>query len=108
MAVEGMTSLRTLARIIASELEVSGFNTGLSPVLDLHSPNSVMRDRSLSSNPGEVTNLGRAFVVELAERGIISCAKHFRNGAAQMDPHFVSRIDNPEEHPADDALPFST
>ena len=109
MAVEGMASLRTLARIIASELEVSGFNTGLSPVLDLHSPDSVMRDRSLSSNPGEVTNLGRAFVVELAERGIISCAKHFPGmGAAQMDPHFVlPRIDKSRKNILlDDALPF--
>jgi len=87
MAAEGTTSLRMLARIIASELEASGFNIGLSPVLDLHATNSVMRDRSLSSNPGEVTNLGRAFVFELAERGILSCAKHFPGmGGALMDP----------------------
>ena len=109
MAVEGTTSLRALARIIASQLEVSGFNTGLSPVLDLHSPDSVMRDRSLSTNPGEVTNLGRAFVVELAERGIVSCAKHFPGmGAAQTDPHFVlPRIDKSRKSILlDDALPF--
>jgi beta-N-acetylhexosaminidase len=109
MASEGMTSLRTLARIIAAELEVSGFNTGLSPVLDLHSSDSVMRDRSLSSNPGEVTNLGRAFVFELAERGVLSCAKHFPGmGAAQMDPHFVlPRIDKSRRSILlDDALPF--
>jgi beta-N-acetylhexosaminidase len=109
MASEGMTSLRSLARIIAAELEVSGFNTGLSPVLDLHSSDSVMRDRSLSSNPGEVTNLGRAFVFELSERGIISCAKHFPGmGAAMMDPHFVlPRIDKSRKSILlDDALPF--
>ena len=109
MAVEGTTSLRTLARIIASELEVSGFNTALSPVLDLHSPESVMRDRSLSSNAGEVTNLGRTFVVEFKERGIIACAKHFPGmGAAQMDPHFVlPRIDKSRKSILlDDALPF--
>jgi beta-N-acetylhexosaminidase len=109
MASEGTTSLRTLARIIACELEASGFNTGLSPVLDLHSSNSVMRDRSLSSNPGEVTNLARAFVFELSERGILSCAKHFPGmGAALMDPHFVlPRIDKSRRSILlDDALPF--
>lgn len=109
MASEGTSSLRTLARIIAAELEVSGFNTGLSPVLDLHSSDSVMRDRSLSSNPGEVTNLGRAFVFELSERGILSCAKHFPGmGAALMDPHFVlPRIDKSRRSILlDDALPF--
>jgi len=109
MASEGMTSLRLLARIIAAQLEVSGFNTGLSPVLDLHSSDSVMRDRSLSSNPGEVTNLGRAFVFELSERGIISCAKHFPGmGAALMDSHFVlPRIDKSRKSILlDDALPF--
>lgn len=109
MAAEGTTALRTLARIIASELEVSGFNTGLSPVLDLYAADSVMRDRSLSSNPGEVTNLGRAFVFELAEHGIISCAKHFPGmGAALMDPHFVlPRITKSRKSILlDDALPF--
>src|SRR6185295_3785234 len=57
-AAEGTASLRALSRIIASQLEASGFNTSLSPVLDLNSPGSVMRDRTLSSNAGEVTNLG--------------------------------------------------
>jgi len=109
MASEGTTSLRMLARIIALELEASGFNTGLSPVLDLHSADSVMRERSLSSNPGEVTNLGRAFVFELAERGILACARHFPGmGAALMDPHFVlPRIDKSRKSILlNDALPF--
>ena len=96
MAAEGTTALRTLARLIGSELETLGFNTALSPVLDLHSENSVMRDRTLSANPGEVTNLGKLFVFELAERGLLSCAKHFPGmGSALMDPHFVlPRIQN--------------
>jgi beta-N-acetylhexosaminidase len=109
MAAEGTASLRTLVRIIASELEATGFNTGLSPVLDLHSADSIMRDRTLSSNPGEVTNLGKVFVFELAERGILGCAKHFPGmGSAVMDPHFVlPRIDKPRKSILlDDALPF--
>jgi beta-N-acetylhexosaminidase len=69
----------------------------------------VLRDRTLSSNPGEVTNLGRAFIEELADRGILPCAKHFPGmGAALMDPHFVlPRIDKPKKNILlDDALPF--
>src|SRR6185295_7287661 len=109
VASDGTASLRMQARIIASELEVSGINTSLSPVLDLHTPSSVMRDRTLSSNPGEVTNMGRAFVEELTDRGILPCAKHFPGmGAALMDPHFVlPRIDKPRKSILlDDALPF--
>jgi beta-N-acetylhexosaminidase len=108
-AAEGVTSLRSLARLMAMELEVCGFNTGFSPVLDLHIPGSVMRDRALSSNPGEVTNLGRVFVEELRECGILPCAKHFPGmGGALMDPHFVlPRIDKPKKSILlDDALPF--
>jgi beta-N-acetylhexosaminidase len=109
VAAEGTASLRMLARIIASELEVSGFNTALTPVLDLHTPASVMRDRTLSSNSGEVTNLGKAFVLELSERGILSCVKHFPGmGSALMDPHFVlPTIDKSRKNLLlDDALPF--
>ena len=108
-AAESTSSLRALSRIIAAQLEASGFNTSLSPVLDLNSPGSVLRDRTLSSNAGEVTNLGRAFVEELTERGILPCAKHFPGmGAALMDPHFVlPRIDKPRKSILlDDALPF--
>jgi beta-N-acetylhexosaminidase len=109
VAGEGVTALRSMARIMAMELEVCGFNTGFSPVLDLHVPGSVMRDRALSSNPGEVTNLGRVFAEELRECGILPCAKHFPGmGGALMDPHFVlPRIDKPKKSMLlDDALPF--
>jgi beta-N-acetylhexosaminidase len=49
------------------------------------------------------------FVEELADRGILSCVKHFPGmGAALMDPHFVlPRIDKPRKTILlDDALPF--
>lgn len=108
-AADGTASLRMLARIIATELEASGFNTGLSPVLDLDTPGSVMKDRTLSANPGEVTNLGKAFVEEFAERGILPCVKHFPGiGSALMDSHFVlPKIDKSKKDILlNDALPF--
>jgi len=109
VASDGVTSLRMFARIIGSQLEASGFNTSLSPVLDLDTPQSVFRERTMSSNPGEVTNLGRAYLDELSERGILACVKHFPGlGSALMDPHFVlPKIDKAKKNLLlDDALPF--
>jgi len=109
VAMEGVASVRTLARIMATQLEICGFNTGFSPVLDLHVSGSVMRDRTLSSNPGEVTNLGRVFAEELRECGILPCGKHFPGmGGALLDPHFVlPRIDKAKKSMLlDDMLPF--
>jgi len=109
VASDGMTSLRMFARIVGSQLEASGFNTSLSPVLDLDTPRSVFRERTMSSNPGEVTNLGRAYLDELSGRGILACVKHFPGlGSALMDPHFVlPKIDKAKKNLLlDDALPF--
>jgi len=105
----GILQVRLFARIIASELEATGFNTAFTPVLDLDAPNSVMRDRTLSAEPLEVSRLAAAFCEELSQRGLLVCPKHFPGlGAARMDPHFgLPKIDKPKrEILQEDVLPF--
>jgi len=108
-AAGGMTQIRLFARIIGAELEASGLNTVFGPVLDLESPESVMRDRTLAADPVEVSRLAAAFCEEISEKGLFVCPKHFPGlGAARLDPHFgLPRIEKTKRQLLqEDALPF--
>ena len=109
LAAAGMAQLRLGARIIAAELEATGFNVDFAPVVDLSLPGSIVEQRSLASDPAEVTRLASAVVEELSNRGIIACAKHFPGlGAATTDPHFsLPRIGRSKRQLLhEDVLPF--
>ena len=95
LAALGTAQVRLGARIIASELEASGFNTNFAPVVDLDLPGSVVSERTLSSDPAEVAKFASVFADELGRKSIVACAKHFPGlGGAKADPHFVlPRID---------------
>jgi beta-N-acetylhexosaminidase len=109
LASLGTAFVRAGAKIIAAELEAAGLNLNFAPVLDLSTSGSVMSERTLSSNPLEVTRLGGAFVEELARKNVLSCVKHFPGlGAARSDPHFLlPRIDKTKRQLVqEDVLPF--
>jgi beta-N-acetylhexosaminidase len=99
VASNGMTQVRFMARVIASQLESLGMNTSFGPVLDLAHPGSILRDRAIASSPGEVSRLAGAFIEGVSSRGIAVCPKHFPGlGGALRDPHFVlPRIDKPRK-----------
>jgi beta-N-acetylhexosaminidase len=96
LADSGTAQLRVGARIIAAELEATGFSVDFAPVLDLRRTGSVIADRSLARDPEQVARLAGAFIEELSKRGIIACGKHFPGlGSALADPHFaLPRINN--------------
>ncbi len=109
LAEAGMASLRLGARIIAAELEATGFNVDFAPVVDLRLPNSIITDRCLASSPLEVARLAAAFIEELSKRGVVTCAKHFPGlGGAVSDPHFsLPRIERTKRQiQYEDAIPF--
>ena len=109
LAETGMAPFRAGARIIAAELETTGFNLNFAPVADLRSPRSILSERCLASGPEEVARLATAFCEELSRRGIFTCAKHFPGlGAATIDPHFsLPHIDRTKrELQQEDAMPF--
>ena len=75
---------------MAQELSAVGINLNFAPVLDVDSnPNNpVIGDRSLSSDPKEVTRLGWAIVRGLREGRVIPCVKHFPgHGDTAQDSH---------------------
>jgi beta-N-acetylhexosaminidase len=105
----GMAQVRVGARIIAAEMEATGFNLDLAPVVDLGLARSIIAERCLADEPAEVARLASAFVEELSKRGILTCAKHFPGlGAATVDPHFaMPRIDRLKRQlQQEDAIPF--
>jgi beta-N-acetylhexosaminidase len=111
LAASGTAQLRIGARIIAAELEATGFNVDFAPVLDLRRPGSIIAERSLSPDPEEVARLAGAFIEELTKRGIVACAKHFPGlGAAVADPHFaLPRIDKTRRQiQQEDVVPFAS
>jgi beta-N-acetylhexosaminidase len=110
LAASGISQLRIGARIIAAELEATGFNVDFAPVLDLRAPGSIVVERSLSANPEEVSRLAGAFIEELSKRGIVGCTKHFPGlGGAVTDPHFaLPRIEkNRRQLQQEDVAPFA-
>ena len=89
LADSGVRFVRAGARILARELTAAGFNTSLSPILDLGLPGSILRERSLGAGAGEVTRLGGIQIEEFARERLLSAAAHFPGlGAARIDPHF--------------------
>jgi beta-N-acetylhexosaminidase len=109
-AAGGTAHVRVAARIIASELEATGFNVNLAPVVDVAQTNTISPDRMFSGNAAEVARLAGAFVDELAKKDIIACAKHFPGlGGATADAHFVlPRIDRSRRQLLqEDVLPFA-
>jgi beta-N-acetylhexosaminidase len=105
----GLAQVRLGARIIAAELEATGFNLDLAPVVDLRAPQSIVAERCLAEDSTEVARLAGAFVEELSRRGILTCAKHFPGlGGASVDPHFaLPRVDRPKRQlQQEDAVPF--
>ncbi|HZI52032.1 MAG TPA: glycoside hydrolase family 3 N-terminal domain-containing protein, partial [Terriglobia bacterium] len=95
----GMAQLRRLARVIGAELQATGFNTLFGPVLDLATPGSILRGRTLASSPAAATRSGAAFIEEVADTGTIVCGKHFPGlGGVQRDPHFtLPQVDKPRK-----------
>ncbi|WP_262173603.1 beta-N-acetylhexosaminidase [Saccharococcus sp. Marseille-Q5394] len=75
---------------LADLLHGFGYNMNYAPVLDVHSnpKNPVIGDRSFSSDPYEVADLGQAVMKGMTDNGIISVVKHFPgHGDTHVDSH---------------------
>jgi len=77
---------------MARELSAVGINLNFAPVLDVRSnpDNPIIGDRSLGSDPKEVTRLGWEMVRGLRAGGVIPCVKHFPgHGDTAEDSHLT-------------------
>ncbi len=80
-----------LAAKTAELLNRAGINMNLAPVLDLclEAEENVLKGRCFSKEPGLVADLGRIYIQELQQKGILAAAKHFPGiGRVKLDPHF--------------------
>src|SRR3990167_2559137 len=95
----------------AKELIAVGVNLPLTPVLDLDwGRNSVTHERSYSSNPQVVIELGEIVIDRLHEYGLPVVGKHFPgHGAVEFDSHYVLPVDTRswDEIVETDLKPFS-
>lgn len=77
-------------KIIAEELDSLGINVDLAPVLDVNNnPNNpVIGERSISSNPELVGEIGSQLVKGLQENKVSAAVKHFPgHGDTEVDSH---------------------
>lgn len=88
---------RTVARILASELAVLGFNMIFSPVADVNvnPANPVIGLRSFGSEPGVVSRLTAAMTEEFTRQQILCTPKHFPgHGDTDTDSHLDLPVSN--------------
>ena len=89
------------ARALAAELKAVGITLDYAPVLDVRTnpKNTVIGDRALGEQAGEVARLGAAIIRTLQAQGIAACGKHFPgHGDTQADSHHeLPLVEHPPE-----------
>ena len=81
---------REHGELIARSVKAFGFNTSLTPVLDLALPESafVMGTRAAGATAEEVIDYARNFLAGLAAQNVAGCGKHFPGlGGGTLDSH---------------------
>ncbi len=97
-------------KALAEELEGLGVNMNLAPVLDLNlnpdNPIIGALDRSFSSDPEVVTEIGREFVSFHKEKEVVAVAKHFPgHGSSKNDSH-LKKVDVTDTYQKEELLPY--
>lgn len=88
--IESTSVAFKFALSMASELSAVGINLDFAPCVDVltNPKNTVIGDRSLSSDPEAVAKLASALVRGFIKGGVIPCAKHFPgHGNTLLDSH---------------------
>lgn len=88
-----------VARAQARELAAVGITMNFAPVLDVHSrpENPVIGDRAFGTDAVRATEAALAFARGTADRGVLSCGKHFPgHGDTTTDSHLeLPRVEHP-------------
>lgn len=96
-------------RIMAAEVLGHGVDLSFAPVLDLDRGSSVIGDRSMSSDPQAVADLGAYYIAGMRDAGMRCCGKHFPgHGSIEADSHDEIVIDDRDMAAIEDDLqPFA-
>lgn len=79
-----------VGKVIAEEVRTIGVNVVYAPVVDVYSNpnNTVIGDRSLGSDPNQVSKMANAIAKGLEDNGVIATYKHFPgHGDTIIDSH---------------------
>lgn len=90
LAEGGEDAVRQAAAITANELRRVGIGLDFAPVVDVDTnpTNPVIGERSFSSDPGIVSELGAAWIGAMQSGSVAACAKHFPgHGDTSEDSH---------------------
>ncbi len=82
--------IKKFVSTMSNDLRKVGFNLNFAPCLDVltNNNNEVIGDRSFGDDPTIVSKLGKAFILEFLNMGIIPCGKHFPgHGDTNIDSH---------------------
>ncbi|MBQ8992207.1 glycoside hydrolase family 3 [Candidatus Saccharibacteria bacterium] len=106
-----LSKARTIGRVLAEELRVIGVNVDTAPDADVYSNpyNTVIGQRSFSSDPEVVAKMSLALAEGLEENGVMATFKHFPgHGNTATDSHSSLPIveSTREELNAVDLVPF--
>lgn len=86
-----------MGKLLAREVQMSGFNMNFAPVLDINSnpDNPVIGDRSFGNTASKVIDLGIAEMKGIASEGIVPVVKHFPgHGDTSVDSHLELPVVN--------------
>jgi beta-N-acetylhexosaminidase len=77
---------------MARELARAGVNVNFGPVVDFavtpRNPVTAERKRSFGTDPANITQLARAFILAHREANVVTAAKHFPgHGSSRTDSH---------------------
>lgn len=108
LGTQSTAKVRSVGKVLGTELSNYGFNIDFAPVLDVNvnpsNPVIGAIDRSFSSDPLVVSEKGIAFMEGLTDAGVIPVGKHFPgHGSSTTDSHlgFVDITDTYKNYELD-------
>ncbi|MCH4813365.1 beta-N-acetylhexosaminidase [Vreelandella neptunia] len=93
---DGLALAKDAGWLLGMEMAACGLDLSFAPVLDVESGvSSVIGDRSFSSDPQHVADLGGAFILGLHDAGMTAVGKHFPgHGGVAADSHVALPVDD--------------
>ncbi|MGY2462612.1 beta-N-acetylhexosaminidase [Vreelandella sulfidaeris] len=108
---DGLALAKDAGWLLGMEMAACGLDLSFAPVLDVESGvSSVIGDRSFSSDPQHVAQLGSAFIQGLHDAGMAAVGKHFPgHGGVAADSHIALPVDDRplEDIKRHDLIPFA-
>lgn len=94
-ACDDLTTTEALARLVARESRVLGYDWSFGPVVDINHAfrSAIVGTRSFGSQPERVLAQASAYIRALQEEGVAACLKHWPgDGFDDRDQHLVTSV----------------